>query len=609
MKRQLIQTVFPVLMCAGCCFAAGQYAQHNLVSDLSGIADHIDPCLINPWGIAASPTSPLWVSENGSGLSTVYDGNGNATALIVQVAGAGAAGPGRQCGKTAFGAGSPTGIVFNDTTSFLVGSSPATFLFASEQGVIAGWNGAAGGSAQVIADRSAAGAVYKGLAIATRSEGPLLYAADFGNGKVDVFDGNLKPVSLAGAFTDSRIPAGFGPFNIQNLGGSLYVTYARQDAAHHDDVAGPGAGYVDVFDLNGLLLNRLIAGGPLNSPWGLAVAPAGFGDLGGSLLVGNFGDGAINAFDALTGALRGPLQDGSGTPIHIQGLWGLMFGNGSRPSGATAPSGGDANTLYFTAGIAGPGEVESHGLLGVLQPAPVVAANGVVNAASSTGPIVPGALTTIFGTGLAATTRTWNPSDVVDGKLPTQLDGVSVEIKGNSAYVYFVSPNQIDVIAPADTAEGTVRVIVTNNKVSAAPVVAQLQTTAPAFFTSGKYVIATHADGGLVGPANRIPGATPAKPGETIVLYGTGFGPTSQAVDGVVITAPAGLITPPAVTVGNAAAAVKFGGRSAAGLDQINITVPDLPTGATGAQDLPIVAKTGASTSQAGLVITVQAGN
>ena len=606
MKRHLINTVSAALVCAGCSFAASQYAQHNLVSDLAGVADHTDPCLINAWGIAASPTSPLWVSANGSGLSTVYDGNGNSTALIVQVAGtAGAGSPGRQCGKTAFGAGSPTGIVFNDTSSFVLGSSPATFLFSSEQGVIAGWNGASGASAQVMADRSAAGAVYKGLAIATRSAGPLLYAADFANGRVDVFDGNLKLVSLAGAFTDSRIPAGFAPFNIQNLGGSLYVTYARQDAAHHDDVAGPGAGYVDVYDLNGLLLNRLIAGGPLNSPWGLALAPAGFGDFGGTLLVGNFGDGAINAFDAQTGTLRGPLQDASGTSIHIQGLWGLMFGNGSHPNGAVAPSGGDANTLYFSAGIAGPDDVESHGLLGALQPAPVVAVNGVVNAASSSGAIAPGSLTTIFGTGLAATTRTWNSADFVDGKLPVQLDGVSVDIKGKPAYVYFVSPNQIHVIAPADTAEGAVRVIVTNNRVSTSAM-AQLQAVAPAFFTNGKYVIATHANGRLVGPANQLTGATPAKPGEAIVLYGTGFGPTGQAVDGLVITAPANLTVLPAVSIGNTAAPVTFGGRSAAGLDQINITVPDLPAGA---MDVPIVAKLGAASSQAGLVISVQRGN
>ena len=169
---------------------------------------------------------------------------------------------------TTTGAGAPSGVIFNDTASFLIGTSPASFIFASEQGVIAGWNGAAGKAAVIMADRSAQGTVYKGLAIATRSEGPLLYAADFANGRVDVFDGNMNLVSLPGAFMDSSIPAGFAPFNIQNLGGTLYVAYAKQDAERHDDVAGPGNGYVDVYDLNGLLLQRLVAGGPLSSTLG-----------------------------------------------------------------------------------------------------------------------------------------------------------------------------------------------------------------------------------------------------------------------------------------------------------------------------------------------------
>ncbi len=598
------------LVCASWCSAANRYVQHNLVSDIAGAADHTDPCLINPWGIAASPTSPLWVSANGSGLSTVYDGNGNAANLIVQISGsAGAQGSGQQCGKTTFGAGSPSGIVFNNTAFFPLGASPATFLFSSEQGVIAGWNGAAGSTGKIMADRSASGSVYKGLAIATRSKGPLLYAADFGNGKVDVFDSNMNLVSLPGAFTDSQIPAGFAPFNIQNLGGSLYVAYARQDARHHDDVAGRGNGYVDVYDLNGLLLSRLITGGPLNSPWGLVLAPTGFGDIGGALLVGNFGDGSINAFHADTGVFLGALRDGAGTAIHIPGLWGLTFGNGSRANPAATPSGGDANTLYFTAGIAGPDTLESHGLLGTLQPAPIVRTNGIVNAASFAAAIAPGAFTAIFGSGLAATTRTWNSADFANGKLPVQLDSVSVTINGKAAYVYFVSPNQLDVIAPADSATGPVPVVVTNNSVPGPSTMAELRAVSPAFFATGKYVIATHANGGLVGPANVLPGATPAKPGETIVVYGTGFGPTNQAVDGLVVASPVNLAALPGVTIGNGPATVTFAGRSAAGLDQINVTVPGLATGATGAMDLPISAKAGPSTSQSGLLIAVEPGN
>lgn len=606
--KQLVCTGL-ALVFAGCCAAANKYVQHNLVSDIAGIADHTDPCLINPWGIALSPTSPLWVSANGSGLSTTYDGNGNAASLIVQIPGTSDQNPGSHCGKTLSGVGSPSGIAFNHTSAFLLGASPAVFLLASEQGLIAGWNGAAGSTGKVMADRSASGSIYKGIAIAARSEGPLLFAADFGNGKVDVFDGNMNLLSLPGAFDDSQIPAGFAPFNIQNLGGSLYVAYARQDATHHDELAGPGSGYIDVYDLNGLLLSRLVAGGPLNSPWGMAVAPAGFGDFGGALLVGNFGDGSINAFNVVTGASLGVLRDGAGAVIHISGLWGLTFGNGSRTNAAAATAGGDAGTLYFTAGIAGPDTVESHGLLGTLQPAPVVLVNGIVNAASSSGPIAPGALTSIFGSGLAATTRIWNSADFVNGKLPVQLDGVSVSINGKEAYVYFVSPNQVDVIAAADSATGPVPVVLTNTNVPSAPVVAQLQPAAPGLFAMGKYVIATHANGDLVGPPNVLPGATPARPGETVVVYGTGFGPTNEAVDGLVVTAHAGLTALPSVTIGNTPTTVTAAQRSAPGLDQISVTVPGLPSGSTGMADLPITAKVGESNSQGGLLITLQAGN
>jgi uncharacterized protein (TIGR03118 family) len=592
-------------------FAAGKYVQHNLVSDITGMADQFDPCLINPWGIVASPTSPFWISANGTGLSTLYNGNGNAVNLIVSIPGpAGAQAPGQQCGKTAFGPGAPSGIIYNDTTSFAVGASPASFIFSSEQGVIVGWNGAAGKAGAIMADRSAAGAVYKGLATATRSEGPWLYAADFGNGRVDVFDGSMNLVAPGNMFVDAAIPAGFAPFNILNLGGSLYVSYAKQDAKHHDDVAGPGNGYVDVYDLNGLLLQRLISAGPLNSPWGMAVAPAGFGDFGGALLVGNFGDGTINAFDPVTGSLLGTLQNGTGTAIHISGLWGLMFGNGARANAAAVPSGGDANTLYFTAGIAGPDTVESHGLIGTLQAAPAISTSGgVVNAASLTAGLAPGGFATIFGTGLAATTRTWGTADFVNGKLPIQLDGVSVTIDGKPAYVYYVSPTQIDVIAPADSTSGSVPVVVTNNAVASASASTQLAATAPAFFAVGKYAIATHANGSLVGPANVLAGATPATPGEVIAVYGTGFGETTPAVDGLVASSSATLTTTPVITIGGASAAVTFAGLNSAGLDQINVTVPAVPAASTGTVDLPIRATLGAASTATGLFLTVQSGN
>jgi uncharacterized protein (TIGR03118 family) len=608
--RKLLLSGTLVFACASWCGAANKFVQHNLVSDLAGMADHLDPCLVNPWGIVATSTSPFWISLNGTGLSAIYDGNGNANALIVGVPGsAGTTPPAGQCRAAAFGAGAPSGIIVNDTTAFAAGATPASFIFSSEQGVIAGWNGAAGKSAVIMADRSAAGAVYKGLATATRSEGPLLYAADFGNGKVDVFDGQMNLVSLPGGFRDPGIPAGFAPFNIANLAGSLYVTYAKQNAEHHDDVAGAGNGFVDVYDLNGLLLQRLVSNGPLNSPWGMAIAPAGFGDFGGALLVGNFGDGAINAFDTVSGRLMGTLQDGTGAVIHVVGLWGLSFGNGSRATPGATPSGGDANSLYFAAGIAGPDTVESHGLLGSIQAAPAIANNGVVNSASFVAPIAPGASTAIFGSGLAATTRSWSAAELANGKLPVQLDGVSVTIDGKPAYVYYVSPSQIDVIAAADSATGSVPVVVTNSGTASAAGTVQMQNAAPAFFSVGKYVIATHANGSLVGPGNVLPGATPAVPGEVIVVYGTGFGPTNPAVDGLVLSTAANLTAAPAITIGGGTATVQFAGLSAAGLDQMNMTVPVLPAGSTGTIDLPISAKAGGFSTQGGLMITVQSGN
>jgi uncharacterized protein (TIGR03118 family) len=598
------------LASAAWCAGPNKYEQHNLVSDLPGLADHVDPCLVNPWGIVASATSPFWVSANGSGLSTLYNGNGVASTLIVSIPGpSSASNAGQQCGATSLGPGAPSGVIVNDTASFVLDASPASFIFSSEQGVIVGWNGAAGKSGVIMADRSAAGAVYKGLATATRSEGPLLYAADFGNGKIDVYDGGMNLLPLPNAFSDPKIPTGFAPFNIANLGGTLYVSYAKQNDQHHDDVAGPGNGYIDMYDLNGLLLGRLVSGGPLNSPWGMTLAPAGFGAFGGALLVGNFGDGAINAFNPSSGMYLGALQDGTGTPIHISGLWGITFGNGSIANPAAAPAGGDANTLYFAAGIAGPDQVEDHGLLGTIQPAPAILSNGVVNAASFTAQTAPGAFTTIFGNALAPTTRAWGPADFVNGKLPVQLDGVSITVDGKPAYVYFVSPSQIEVIAPADSASGPVQVIVTNNGVASGSSTVSLQAAAPAFFAAGKYAISTHSDGSLVGAPTTFPGATPGKPGETIALYGTGFGPTNQVVDGLVMASPSNLATVPSLMIGGASATVTFSGLTTPGLDQINVTLPSLPAGSSGTVDVPVLATAGGSTTQPGLFITMQPGN
>jgi uncharacterized protein (TIGR03118 family) len=258
----------------------------------------------------------------------------------------------------------PTGIVFNGTTGFVVSngakSGPAIFIFDTEDGTISGWNPTANATNAILeVDNSAAGAVYKGLAIGSNANGTFLFATNFNAGRIDVFDKNFKPVTLqAGAFTDNMIPTGFAPFGIQDIGGKIYVTYAMQNAAKHDDVAGPGNGFVDVYDTSGNLLTRLVAHGALNSPWGLALAPANFGTLSNDLLVGNFGDGHVNAFDVNTGAQVGTVADANGNPLTISGLWSLTFGNGGK-SGST-------NTLNFAAGIGSP-TVEANGMLGALQ--------------------------------------------------------------------------------------------------------------------------------------------------------------------------------------------------------------------------------------------------
>jgi uncharacterized protein (TIGR03118 family) len=256
--------------------------------------------------------------------------------------------------------GSPTGIVFNSSTDFQISAgTPARFIFATEDGTISGW--ASGTNAILMVDNSASEAIYKGLAIGNNGTANFLYAADFHGAKIDVFDAAFAPATLAGNFSDPTIPAGYAPFNIQNIGGVLYVTYALQDADGEDDVPGLGHGFINKFDLNGNLIARFASRGPLNSPWGLAVAPAGFGAFANALLVGNFGDGRINVYDSVTGNfLFQQLADGSGHAISIEGLWGLKFGNGGN--------GGDVNTLYFAAGIAGPDELEDHGLFGSIQP-------------------------------------------------------------------------------------------------------------------------------------------------------------------------------------------------------------------------------------------------
>jgi uncharacterized protein (TIGR03118 family) len=318
--------------------------QTNLVADTAGVAAVTDPHLVNPWGVSFSPGGDFWVSDNGTGLSTLYDGTGTANGLVVTIPAAG----GLQNGPV-------SGQVYNgNNTAFVIpASTSAVFIFDSEDGLITAWNGSSGTQASTVADRSGTGAVYKGLAIATNGGAPFLYATNFNSGNVDVFDSTFTFVK---SFTDSGVPAGFAPFGIFTINNLLYVTFAKQDAQKHDDVPGPGNGYVDVFNPDGSLNARLVSQGALNSPWGLAVAPSSFGNLSGQLLVGNFGDGKINAYNLSTGASLGALQSASGGAVTIPGLWDIIVGNGG--------SGGSSSDIYFTSGPGG----ESHGLMGSLTP-------------------------------------------------------------------------------------------------------------------------------------------------------------------------------------------------------------------------------------------------
>jgi uncharacterized protein (TIGR03118 family) len=306
-----------------------------LVSDGVVAAAHTDSNLLNPWGLAAAPGGPFWVADNNSNKSSIYDGTGAPQFGPVTIP-AGANGP-----------ANPTGEVYNGTADFVIttgtGSAPAQFIFSGEGGTIAGWaQSVSGGTATIAYDDGAGGAVYKGLAMANNGAANLLYATDLHNAKIDVFDTHFKKAATPGGFSDPTIPTGFAPFGIQALDNQLYVTYAKQDATAHDEQLGGGLGYVDVFDANGNLLKRFASTGVLNAPWGIALAPAGFGSSGGTLLIGNFGDGTINTFDPVSGNPLGSIGLASGKQLVIPGVWSLVFGNGA----ANQPT----ETLFYTAG-------------------------------------------------------------------------------------------------------------------------------------------------------------------------------------------------------------------------------------------------------------------
>ena len=342
LRRRVLIVVAFVLGVAVVAISPLKAAERNsfsvvpLVSDQPGVAPVTDPDLVNAWGLTSGPMTPWWVSDNGTSLSTLYRGlDGAKQGLVVQVG------------------GGPTGTVFNPTAGFVLPTGgPALFLFDSEDGKVRAWNRAQGTIAIVVVDRSGEDAKFKGLAIAATSAGPRLYAADFHNAKVDVFDGSFAPV--LGGFVDPALPSGYAPFGIQTIANRVFVTYAKQDADAEDEIAGQGKGFVDAYDTAGNLLGRVAQHGQLNAPWGLAHAPDSFGRFAGDLLVGNFGDGQINAYAEHNGHFThvGELRDESGKSLTIDGLWALEVGQGGNN--------GPAGTLFFTAGP----DDESHGLFG-----------------------------------------------------------------------------------------------------------------------------------------------------------------------------------------------------------------------------------------------------
>ncbi|MBZ5585153.1 MAG: TIGR03118 family protein [Acidobacteriia bacterium] len=335
-----IARIAAAVMCAsGAVWASSiGFTVTNLASSQPGVAPTTDSQLVNAWGLASSSTSPWWIGDNGTGVAELYNGAGVKQALVVTIP----------------GDGSVTGVSFSNIAGAFNGD---TFLFDSEDGTVSGWRGALGTNAETLVSANDNN-VFKGLTQATVGGNTYAYLANFRAGSVDVLKGNAAEPDLTGTFTDPTLPAGYAPFDVKNIGGVLYVTYAVQDTAKKDDVAGLGNGIVDKFDLNGNFMGRFVTGGALNSPWGLALAPSGFGDVGGDLLVGNFGDGMIHAYNLTSGALVETLQDPSGNPLSIDGLWSLQFGNGA----AAGPTG----TLFFTAG---PND-ESDGLFGRIDPAP-----------------------------------------------------------------------------------------------------------------------------------------------------------------------------------------------------------------------------------------------
>lgn len=582
-----------LLLTPAAALAAGAnvYVRHDLVSDQSGLADVTDPNLVNPWGVSFSATGPFWVSNTGKGNSTLYNGSGAISPTVVTV-------PAAAMGKQ----GTPTGQVFNGGTGFLLANgNPARFIFSTEDGTISGWNG--GTLAAIMVDNSASGAVYYGLAIGTNAAGAqLLYAPNFTTGSIDVYDSKWAATKVSGGFTDPSLPAGYAPFNIwalkSNAAGSsggmqLFVAYAKQGPL--SGVAGAGSGYVAVFDFDGNLQKHLISGGPLNAPWGLAIAPSTFGAFGGNLLVGNFGDGTINAFDLNSGAAQGTLQGTDGNPIVFSGLWALIFGNGGN--------GGDRNTLYITAGIGG----LAHGLLSSL--APPAAILSVVNGASGvSGAVAPGEVVVLNGI-------TIGPSPLVSnaipasGRLGSSVANVSVTFNYGSggsitAPILYCSASQTAVIVPYGLGGFSTANVVVTYKGQQISTQVPVTLSAPGIFTSNfsgsGQAVALNADG-TVNAANNA-----ASTGSVITLFATGQGPEyPPGEDGVVndriLRTPQ---LPVSLTIGGQTAQLLYDGTAIGSVQGVMQVEALIPAGLTGA--VPVVLTVGSAGSQANVTISVK---
>lgn len=338
---KIVRCLIPVSLLAltALCFSAApsradSYSWQNFQSDIAGVATHVDPNLVNPWGMAVSSSgTTIWVSDNGTGVSTLYGQDGMARSTVVIV-------PGRDKKQ----AGNPTGVVTNSTSFFKVtkngNSQPARFIFVNEDGTISGWNPAVDATNAIVAVKGKGDSVYKGATLGMASGHNFLFVTNFHSGDVETYDETFQRVKMNG-FVDPNLPKGFAPFGIRNFNGEIFVTYAKQGPGKRDDEAGPGNGFINVFDTSGNLLRRLVSNGNLNSPWGLALVE------GDELWVGNFGDGIINNYDPATGASLGTINRADGTPLQFDGLWDLL----------TLGSG-----VYFTAGIAD----EEHGLFGLI---------------------------------------------------------------------------------------------------------------------------------------------------------------------------------------------------------------------------------------------------